>query len=826
MENDVTKWYSIELNRILQYMTTELLEEYPTVSINAEYFLLSVLINKNSLAYKLIDSCIISVNIEAIIKTCHENLSKQSMMVIKPTRKVKFNDELRELLNESENQMRKFNDSLITSEHVLMSMLCKGVTTRDILEKYGIDYNMAFHKMKNNREFNDDVTKNIEHNNNIKKDFKILPNKDVFKSNKQGFIEKYTINLSHLSETKKIDKIVGRTSEISQIFNILGRRKKNNVVLVGDGGVGKTSIVKYLATMIHERKVPERFLGKQLIQLDMTSIIAGTNFRGMFEERIKGLIDEAKKNKNYILFIDDIHSILAEKNQTGDVNMISMLSSALSDGDIQFIGCTNFKDCKNNIDGNPSIGRKFQKVIINPTSTDETINILNECKEYYEKHHDVSYTDDAILDSVKLSNRYITDRNLPDSAIDTLDEAGSYARNNIEKPNEITELEEYITELNDLKYESIKLDDYDTVDQIDMKIRQLKIRLAELEKEFKKKISIVITDNMIKELIAQKTNIPVENVTYSEKKKLLTINDNIKKHVIGQDEAIDKVCDVIKRNRIGLGDTNKPMVLFFEGRTGTGKTLLAKKIAELIYGDEKYLVKLDMSEYSDKMAVNKLVGSSPGYVGYEQGGALCNIIRNKKYCVLLLDEIEKATNEVHNMFLQVFDDGKLTDNMGVTIDFKNVIIIMTSNIGAKKSIDFGNGIGLRINNPNDKQKDIIEKELKNAFSPEFINRISEIIYFNSLNDKNIKDIIKLEIDKLNDKLGLMGYSISKDFYSSEYIDHLFNNVKEFDKYGARTVFKVIRDMIEKPITDLILKNEYDNGHKFTIINDNDEMVII
>lgn len=631
--------------------------------------------------------------------------------------------------------------------------------------------------------------------------------------NNTPILDKYGKDMTKDAENGKLDPVIGREREIERLAQILSRRKKNNPVLIGEPGVGKSAIVEGLALAIIKRKVSRVLFDKRVVSLDMASLVAGTKFRGQFEERIKAVIDELSNNPDVILFIDEIHTIVGAGSAAGSMDAANLLKPALARGEIQCIGATTLDEYRKNIEKDGALERRFQKVMVEPTTADETISILNNIKGKYEEHHGVIYTPEAIESCVKLTERYVSDRNFPDKAIDALDEAGSRVHiSNIVVPKEIDDLEKQISEAQRNKVKAAQAQNFeiaanyrDMQEQLTAKLNQAK---KDWEEELAKKREIVDVDK-VAEVVAMMTGVPVQRIAQAEGERLLQMGDNLKNKIIGQDEAIEKIAKCIRRNRVGLKDPNRPIGSFmFLGPTGVGKTYLAKKLAEFLFGNEDALVRIDMSEYMEKFSVSRLVGAPPGYVGYEEGGQLTEKVRRHPYSVVLLDELEKAHTDVFNMLLQVMDEGRLTDSLGRKVDFKNTIIIMTSNIGSRELKDFGGGIGYNTNTiTKERSHGIITKALNQRFSPEFLNRIDDIIMFDSLNKDSIYKIIDLELASFYKRVNELGYTLE-----------ITNEAKEFladkgydEQYGARPLKRAIQTHIEDALAEILLKGEAKPG---------------
>jgi len=649
---------------------------------------------------------------------------------------------------------------------------------------------------------------------------------------KTPVLDNFGRDLTKLAEENKLDPVVGRSKEIERVSQILSRRKKNNPLLIGEPGVGKSAIAEGLALRIIQKKVSRILYNKRVITLDLASLVAGTKYRGQFEERMKAVMNELEKNRDIILFIDEIHTIVGAGGATGSLDASNMFKPALARGEVQCIGATTLDEYRQHIEKDGALERRFQKVIVEPTSIDETIEILLNIRERYEDHHNVRYTDEALTACVSLTNRYISDRFLPDKAIDALDEAGSRVHIiNMNVPKQILELEKKLEDVRVLKNEVVKKQRYEEAAKLRDDEKRLEKEIEDAQaiwEEESKQHREIVDAEQVADVVSMMSGIPVTKIATAESNKLAKLPNVLKKKLIGQDEAVDKVARAIQRNRAGLKDPNKPIGSFiFLGQTGVGKTQLTRVLARELFDSEDALIRIDMSEYMEKFAISRLVGAPPGYVGYEEGGQLTEKVRRKPYAVILLDEIEKAHPDIFNMLLQVLDDGYLTDSLGRKIDFRNTIIIMTSNIGARQIKDFGQGVGFgtaaKKAQEGDHNRGVIEKALKKAFAPEFLNRIDDVVVFNSLEKEDIHKIIDIELKKVVHRIEDLGYKIELSKEAKEFIAD-----KGFDKqYGARPLKRAIQKYIEDLLAEEIVNNRLTEGDQIVLdLEDSKESLIV
>ncbi len=640
-------------------------------------------------------------------------------------------------------------------------------------------------------------------------------------------LDNFSRDLNKLAEQGKLDPVIGRDREILRIAQILSRRKKNNPIIIGEPGCGKTAIVEGLAMKIVSGECPRNLLDKRLVNLDLTSVVAGTKYRGQFEERMKVIIEELQANPNIIVFIDEVHTLVGSGNSAGSMDGSNIFKPALSRGEIQIIGATTLDEFRKNIEKDGALERRFQKVMVDPSSVVETIQILKNIRDKYETYHKVSYSDEVIETCVKLADRYITDREFPDKAFDIMDEVGARMQTELKVPPSIEELKKKAAEIRNQKIEVVKKQNYEQAAQLRDKEKKLLDKLDNEKKKFEEEMinnkrQISLED--VYDVVSNMTKIPVNKMSVDDTKALINLDKELMGKVIGQDDAVKKIAKAIKRNRLGIKDPNRPIGSFvFLGSTGVGKTHLAKQLAKEMFGSEDSLIRVDMSEYQEKHTVSKLVGAPPGYVGYEEGGLLTEKVKNKPYSVILFDEVEKAHKDVFTVLLQILDDGHVTDSLGRKINFKNTLIILTSNLGVKKLQDFGTGIGFGTSayGNEEAKKQVLMKEMKNFFSPEFINRIDDTIVFNSLSKDDIKKITEIELKKLIGRLEDMNYKVSYDETLVEYLSKV-----GFDElYGARPLKRAIQDKIEDLLSEEVLTGKMLENKNYKLKVDGENVVI-
>jgi ATP-dependent Clp protease ATP-binding subunit ClpC len=625
-------------------------------------------------------------------------------------------------------------------------------------------------------------------------------------------LDNFSRDLNKLASEGKLDPVVGREKEIMRIAQVLSRRKKNNPIIVGEPGCGKTAIVEGLAMKIIEGDCPKNLSDKRIVSLDMNSVVAGTKYRGQFEERMKVILEELQNSPNIIIFIDEIHTIVGAGSSSGSLDASNIFKPSLARGEIQCIGATTLDEYRKHFEKDGALERRFQKIIVDPATKEETFQILKNSKDKYEQHHKVTYSDEVLTLCVELADRYITDREFPDKAFDILDEVGSRMQIDIKLPEHIEVLKQELNDIKKEKVDVIKKQKYELAAELRDREKNVINKLEDEKKKFEddlKNSKRGIPEDLIYEVVSNMTKIPVSKINIDEKNSLVNLENSLNNSVIGQEEAVKKISKSIRRNRVGIKDPNRPIGSFiFLGSTGVGKTFLAKKLAKEIFGSEDSLIRVDMSEYQEKHTISRLIGSPPGYVGHEEGGQLTEQVKNKPYSVILFDEIEKANKDIFSTLLQMLDDGHMTDGLGRKINFKNCLIIMTSNIGVRKVQDFGSGVGFKTNNDSEAvqeeyKRDVLKKELSKFFAPEFLNRIDDVVIFNSLKKEHIDKIVKLEIDRLIERLDSMKYKIT---YEQSVIE-LIARVGFDDQYGARPIKRAIQDKIEDLISERILTNE-------------------
>jgi len=802
--------------------------------IGTEHLLLGILRDGGGKAIKILNSLDIDLDF----------LRKKIEILSPPNPIMNYEENLRKnlhLTRQAERALKTtfleaklFQGNSINTAHLLLCILRnENDPTTKLLEKLNLSYDIVKDQFKeqisetkddideitSSQTFDDDSEQEespIEEN-----PFNVKSTSNKSKKSKTPVLDNFGRDLTHFASEGKLDPIIGRHKEIERVSQILSRRKKNNPLLIGEPGVGKSAIAEGLALRIVERKVSRLLYNKRVISLDLASVVAGTKYRGQFEERMKAVMNEIEKNKDIILFIDEIHTIVGAGGAMGSLDASNMFKPALARGEIQCIGATTLDEYRKYIEKDGALERRFQKIIVEPTSISETVEILNDIKHKYEDHHNVKYTDEAIEACVKLTDRYINDRNLPDKAIDAMDEAGSRVHiTNMDVPQEIVDLENKLESVRNKKNTVVKNQKYEEAARLRDDEKKIEKELLDQQKmwddELKKRREVVSEDNII-EVVSLISGVPLRKIDQTENVVEFNLEKSIKDKIIGQDTAVDAVVNAIQRNKTGLKDPNKPIGSFiFLGQTGIGKTQLAKSLGEELFNNKDSLIRIDMSEYMEKFSVSRLIGAPPGYVGYEEGGQLSERVRRKPYSVVLLDEIEKAHPDVFNMLLQVLDDGYLTDSVGRKVDFKNTVIIMTSNIGTRKLKEFGTGVGFdtdyKKKDVNKLSSEVLKKSLSKKFSPEFLNRIDEIVVFNQLTTKEIEKIAKIEINNFIDRLKEIDYDVKIDSKVLKFI-----SVKGFDKeFGARPIKRAIQKYLEDPLAKKIVSGEIKKGNKIEI----------
>jgi ATP-dependent Clp protease ATP-binding subunit ClpC len=786
---------------------------YNDVEIKTEHFFITLLKDYNNTATQFLNK--FDVNIDLLIASIEIDMTVYDENVT--LKNLPLSREFNEILKNSEKECDDLNSDYLETHHILLSLLKSDNKVSKILNRMGIDYDSYKNRVSEDTGVNDikntvDDGDDEETTNYSKSTGK--------KYSKTPVLDNFSVDITKKAEEGDIDPVIGRDDIIMRVAQILARKKKNNPVLLGEPGVGKTTVVEGLALKIRDGEAPRTLLDKRIVSLDLASMVAGTKYRGQFEERIKALMQELEKVDDVILFVDEIHTMVGAGNASGTMDAANLLKPALARGEIQVIGATTLDEYKDHIEKDGALERRFQKVIVNPPSLEETIDILRRVKSSYENYHKVYYTDEAIIACVKLADRYITDRAFPDKAFDVMDEVGSLSQINIKPPKKIKDLENKINEIKDEKNLVVKKQAFEVAAELRDKEKKTKEELEQKTKEWKENINkkrTKITEDDVMVVVSNMTGIPINRISDKESKRLMEIDKSLSDKVIGQNHAVTEISKSLRRNRVGIRNPKKPMGSFmFLGPTGTGKTLLAKHLAEFLFGNHDSLIRFDMSEYKEPHSVSRLVGAPPGYVGFDKEGQLTEKVRRKPYSIILFDEIEKAHKDVYNLLLQLLDDGQLTDNKGRKINFKNCMIIMTSNVGVKKLQDFGAGVGFGTKSRIDQQKtvkeDMLRDELKKQFPPEFLNRLDDVIIFNSLTKEDMSSIVDIEFKNLIDRVADIGYKLQINPSAKEYII----NEGYDEEYGARPLNRAIQKFIEDPVSEEILKGEIEEGQTIKV----------
>jgi len=793
--------------------------------VRIEHIIISLINDYNNNAIKTLLK--MGVDVDKLHKKIEIKLIKEKddFVEVKINSKdIPLDDITENILKGAEKECDLLNDNYLDTQHILLASI-----------KVKSDISSIFKSMKvSYRNCKSNVVSSIEpaetdgDNSNKNKKSKI---RTTSKNTETPILDNFSIDVTKRATEGKIDPVIGRDESIMRVAQILARKKKNNPVIIGDPGVGKTTIVEGLALKIIQGDAPRTLLDKRIVSLDLTSLVAGTKYRGQFEERIKGVVDELMDVDNVILFIDEVHSVVGAGNSSGSMDAANVLKPALARGDLQLIGATTLDEFREHIEKDGALTRRFQQVIIEPPSVEDTIKILTNIKDSYESYHKVYYSEETIEQCVKMADRYITDREFPDKAIDIMDEVGSRSQINIKPPKTISKLEEQILDIKVKKGEVVKKQKYEEAARLRDEERIVNEKL-EIEKDkWLESLTIEkteITPEDVNEVVASMTGIPLKRISGDQGKRMLEMESEMKKSIIGQEMALEKIAKSLRRNRVGIRNPKKPIGSFmFLGPTGVGKTHIAKKLAEFMFGDEDSLIRLDMSEFQEKHSISRLIGSPPGYVGHEDGGQLTEKVRRKPYSIVLFDEIEKANKEIYNTLLQMLDDGQLTDSAGRRVNFKNCMVIMTSNVGVKKLQDFGTGVGFGTKSKLEREDDIKESmltdELKKQFPPEFLNRLDDVIIFKSLTKEQIGKIVDLEIDKLVKRVTEIGYTLQINKTAKDYL----TDVGYDEEYGARPLNRAIQKHIEDPVSEEILSGRAEEGQtiKVSYSKSKEEIVI-
>lgn len=841
MNNQFTQ----RVSDVIQYSKEEA-NRLRNTCIAPEHLLLGLIREGEGKAVHILES--LYVNLQKVKETLEEELRMYSDMSDTYSDNITFNNQASKILKMSILEARFLKSQIADTEHMLLAIMKEDHNkASQTLEENEVTYQKILDKLvpktepQSGLDFGeeeDEEDENIRHqsSNSGRASYpsdsqKTTQTRQQKPDNNTPVLDSFGTDMTQLAAEGKLDPVVGREKEIERLAQILSRRKKNNPILIGEPGVGKSAIVEGLALRIIEKKVSRILFGKRVVALDMTAIVAGTKYRGQFEERIRAILNELKKNTNVILFIDEIHNIVGAGSAAGSMDAANMLKPALARGEIQCIGATTLDEYRQNIEKDGALERRFQKVLVEPTTPEETLQILRNIKDKYEEHHNVTYTEAALEACVKLTERYITDRNFPDKAIDALDEAGSRVHlTNITVPKEIENQEKMIDEARMHKTEAVRMQDFelaasfrDREKSLSEELETIKARWEESLRENREKVD----DKQIADVVSMMSGVPVQRMAHAEGNKLRGMKDELLSKVIAQDKAVETLVKAIQRSRMGLKDPNKPIGTFlFLGPTGVGKTHLAKELAKEMFGSADALIRIDMSEYMEKFTVSRLVGAPPGYVGYEEGGQLTEKVRRKPYSIVLLDEIEKAHPDVYNLLLQVMDEGRLTDSYGRTVDFKNTVLIMTSNIGTRQLKEFGKGIGFAAQTRNDQDdkeysRSVITKALNKSFAPEFINRLDEIIMFDQLDLNALQKIIDIELKGLYSRMENLGYKLeitddAKRFVASKGYDVQF---------GARPLKRSIQNNLEDGIAELLLNQETQTGDTIRVSTEADNKAL-